>query len=418
MISYPFPPNASAGAVRSERFARYLREYGWSVEVVTIKARQDMFSDNERLSRLGEHVSVHFTPTWDPYLWMQDRKPSGFILRNLRSLLMRLFSFPDHMIFWVPFAVVKGLRIIRKRRIRALYTTSPPHSSHLAGFLLSKLTRIPWMADFRDPWTLNAYHEKGRIHNILLSLERVMERAVLFGAKKVLANTKANRSNLLKAFPWIGEEKIIHVPNGWEEFEIIDQLQEKGRPFTIVHSGTFYPRFKPYGLFHALAAWKHGLNENGIPTMPDLKVILLGASDSETRQIVRRLGLEEIVEIKPWVPLEEARKIMANADLLWTTLGTGKESSTYIPSKLFEYFAARRPIIGFFPKGEAESLIRETKTGVIFTSDEPLPIIREISRSVEKKDTKVMTYAPDEILLSKYHIKNITEILVRIMNNL
>ena len=27
MISYPFPPNASAGAARSERFARYLPSF-------------------------------------------------------------------------------------------------------------------------------------------------------------------------------------------------------------------------------------------------------------------------------------------------------------------------------------------------------------------------------------------------------
>jgi len=57
---------------------------------------------------------------------------------------------------------------------------------------------------------------------------------------------------------------------------------------------------------------------------------------------------------------------MCGADLLWASLGTGNESSTYIPSKLFEYIAAKRPIWGFFPEGEAAYLIRETNVGETF----------------------------------------------------
>jgi glycosyltransferase involved in cell wall biosynthesis len=419
MVSYPFPPNASAGAVRSERFARYLGEFGWSVEVITISPRKDMFEDSQRLRTLGDHVRVHFTNTWDPWLWLQRKNARGFLLRNVKSSLMKLFSFPDHMIFWTPFAILKGLKILRKKKISALYTTGPPHSSHLAGMCLSKMTGIPWVADFRDPWTLNRYHPyQGRkgIDNILLNFERLIEKGVYSKAGKVLANTKANQENVLKAFPWIGEEKIVHVPNGWEEYGIVEQLVKKDSLFTIVHSGTFYPRFKPYGLLHALAAWKKGSNLNGITPMPPIKVILLGARDSVTKRTVSDLGLDDIVEIRPWVSLEESRNVMVEADLLWTSLGTGKESATYIPSKVFEYFSAKRPIIGFFPEGETERLINETKTGVVFTSDEPSPVIAELRKAIENKNRRKVTYAPDEIALGKYEIKRITANFVGILN--
>ena len=157
MISYPFPPNLSAGAVRSERFSRYLGKFGWNVEVVTIGRRANVFHDEGRLAHLPETVSINSTVIWDPWLWLYRHPINNKFLGIIRSVLMRLTSFPDHMIFWVPTAVRTGLDICKLREISAIYTTSPPHSSHLAGLLISRKTGIPWIADFRDPWTLNAY---------------------------------------------------------------------------------------------------------------------------------------------------------------------------------------------------------------------------------------------------------------------
>ena len=72
MISYPFPPNSSAGAVRSERFARYLPEFGWKVDVVTIKPTRHLFKDRACLDTLGKNVEVHFTSTIDPWTRLKD----------------------------------------------------------------------------------------------------------------------------------------------------------------------------------------------------------------------------------------------------------------------------------------------------------------------------------------------------------
>ena len=386
MISYPFPPNSTAGAVRSERFARYLPGYDWEVDVVTIKPREDLFKDSARLETLGEKVRINFTSTLDPWLWAREKSPGNLFLRAMRSLIMKIFSFPDHMLFWVPFAVRRGLEINRDRPFDAIYTTSPPHSTHMAGLFLSKILNKPWIADFRDPWTLNAYIQKGNIKNILLRIERFLEKRVYKNASIILANTNANRRNLIAAFPWINEDKVVYLPNGWEAFPREEYSSPEREYLSIVHAGTFYPRFKPYALFYALAEWKKGRQPLNIPP-PDKKimVIILGSKDEETRRIVNDLEIQDMVEFIPWVALEEARRIMCQADLLWATLGTGKESSTYVPSKLFEYIAAGKPILGFFPEGEAEGLIRETCAGHVFTADDPAPIIEFLNESIEIK---------------------------------
>lgn len=385
MISYPYPPNFSAGAVRSERFARYLKNFQWETEIITIKPGNDKFKDYNKNIKIR---NVHFTKNIDPWLWAMQKNPKGLILRALRSAIIKLFSFPDHMLLWVPFALKKSIEICKKERVDAIYTTSPPHSTHLAGLMLTRITGIQWVCDFRDPWTLNAYHAKGGIQNLLLKIEEIVEKAVLKDARLVLANTESNLKKLINAFPDIDSRKIVHVPNGWEPFsEQYDRRTEKG-PLTIIHAGTFYPKFNPYGLLCAIAAWRKGEVSNDFPVPgPDqLKIVLLGSRDTTTADTIKNLDLEDIVQIEAWVPLEEARKRMCRADFLWATLGTRQESSTYIPSKLFEYISAGKPIIGFFPEGEAKRLIADTGTGIVFSSDQPEKIIAYLHERIVEKE--------------------------------
>jgi glycosyltransferase involved in cell wall biosynthesis len=420
LISYPFPPNSSAGAVRSRRFARYLTELGWRVSVVTIKPNQTNSADTEELDRLNDSVDVNFTSTLDPWLHLRQKAPKLFLSKIVRSFLMRIFSFPDHMLLWVPFVITKGLSICKQRSVSAIYTTSPPHSTHLAGLILKWLTGKPWVADFRDPWTLNAFRGKGQIENTLLRIEKILEKIVLSNASCILANTTANRNNLLAAFPDLSPEKVFHIPNGWEEFTNgLTSTNREDKILTIVHAGIFYPLFKPYALLHALASWRNGNQPPGIPPLngQSIRLTLLGAKENEVN-IVKDLGLEDIVQIKPWVPQSEAQRIMSQTDMLWVTLGTGKESSNYVPSKIFEYIAARKPIMAFFPDGDAAEIIRKTNSGFVFTSDDPAPIIKFLNEARNDYHKFYGLFYQNQEILNTYHVRNGVSRLRDILDNL
>ncbi len=411
LISYPFPPNASAGAVRSERFARYLSADGWQVNVVTIKPRSDNYTDDDRFDDLKKKFDIHQTETFDPWVKLRGWNPNSFFMKKLRSLLMYMSSFPDHMFFWIPFVVREGLRINKKNTIDVIYTTSPPHSSHLAGLILSKIIKKKWVADFRDPWTLNADRQnKSGLELFFLKIEIYLERKVLKNASLIISNTKSNMVNLQNAYPSITKGKTVLLTNGWEKFPENDTAGKSGSAFRIVHAGTFYPRFKPYALLNAISEWLR-MNKSDISGKSEnLKIVLLGANDPDTSSKIDELGLQEVVELLPWTSQDEARKVMQNADLLWATLGTGKDASTFIPSKIFEYIAAEKPIIGFFPEGEACSLIRETGTGIVFTNDETRPVIEFITQMKSAEDDGVkekLLPARNAKKIDEYQIKNI-----------
>ena len=421
MICYPFPPNASAGAVRSERFARYLSEIGWDIDVITIKSRDDLFNDNNRLENLKEFIHIHQTSNFDPWLTLMNMKTSNRVLNAVRSVLMIITSFPDHLIYWVPSAVLKAKKLYKENKYDIIYTTSPPHTSQLAGLIISMRTKTPWLADFRDPWTLNALHGKKGKFNFFKKFEEYLEKLVLKKSSKILANTKSNRSKLLNAFSFLTPEKVIHLPNGWEGFsqknssEISEQNNKK--KLTIVHSGTFYEQFNPYALLYAIAKWNNNKQPQYIYSLKDndLEIILLGARNPKTKKIVKKLNIDKFVTILPWVSQEKSREFMCNADLLWATLGTGKESSTFIPSKIFEYISAKKPIIGFFPEGEAEALIRETSTGTVFTSNDSDSIIKFLYKKMINNHDD---YKPNEINVKKYNIKFLVSQLDSVMKEL
>jgi glycosyltransferase involved in cell wall biosynthesis len=422
MISYPFLPSLTAGAIRTERFARYLRNHSWISDVVTIDTRQDLYNDMSKLDALGSDISIHRTRNLDPWLKLKGMSPRIFPLRAARSLLMKFFSFPDHMLWWVPLAVLRSREVMLEKPIDAIYTTSPPHSTHLAGWWLSKLTGVRWVADFRDPWTQNRYHNLLRgdsvLDTFLHKIETALENLVLRQASIVLTNTPSNRQQLLTNRPWLAPEKVVYMPNGWEPYTREIPLPAGDRPFTIVHAGTFYPGFKPYALLHAIALWRD-VSRSPYGEFPGhrLAVEILGDSSAATHNVISELQIEDMVTVHPWMAIDEARKRMLAADLLWATLGTGPASRSFVPSKLFEYIAADRPIIGFFPEGDAADLIRSTGTGVVLTSDHSDPVIRILSEALNGRRESVSWYKPRREVIDQYQIDALAERLAKLLHH-
>jgi len=64
---------------------------------------------------------------------------------------------PDRWISWWLGAVPAGLRLISRYRPSAIWSTYPIATAHVIGATLSKLSSLPWVADFRDPMVRPGY---------------------------------------------------------------------------------------------------------------------------------------------------------------------------------------------------------------------------------------------------------------------
>src|SRR5260370_42381573 len=100
MIAFQFPPAAGSGTQRSLKFARYLPEFGWDVEVLTARAGVHEALDQTLLKEVPESVTVHHAPCCIP------GKDLG-----IRGWYPSFLNFPDRFGNWLPFAFRLGGRL-------------------------------------------------------------------------------------------------------------------------------------------------------------------------------------------------------------------------------------------------------------------------------------------------------------------
>lgn len=159
MVSYYFPPLGGIGSLRALKFATYLPEFGWEPTVLAPRhgayyRDPSLLFPEEKVARTG---SLELSRLGKRALGAggSDTQPAGVgpFLRRVRGLVRRFVYRPDAQVGWYPFAVAVGRRVLRERRFDAVFSSSFPITAHLVARRLHRDTGLPWVAEFRDPWT-------------------------------------------------------------------------------------------------------------------------------------------------------------------------------------------------------------------------------------------------------------------------
>jgi len=347
MVSYHYPPDGKgSGVLRSLKFSKYLLQYGWLPHVLTLSQSFYEQKDEGLLDDIPAQVPVHRTPGLDSarHLAIGGRH-------------LGLLTVPDRFLTWLPFAVPRGLSVIRDFGIRALYSTSPPPTTHLIAAALQRLSGLPWVADFRDPWIEEGFHPRpGTLRH---RVESALERMVLTRAEKVVVTTPQLGAEIGARYPQL-REKFVTVYNGYDEedFEGLDQEDVDRTRFEIIHAGLVTGEFRdPAPLLRELGR----LLEEGTLPRDLVRVTFLGGGEyvesDEFRRRCRELSLEGIVHVAPRVPHREALRRQARAAVL-LLLQASDDTRALIPAKAFEYLRLSRPILALTLDGASSELLR------------------------------------------------------------
>ena len=336
-----------SGHLRTLGFARYLPEEGWEPTVLSAHPAAFPRVDAGNVKAIPEDCRVYRAMGLDVQrqLSIRGRYP-GFLAQ------------PDRWSTWWVAAVWKGLRLIRQHQINAIWSTYPIMTAHCIGHTLSRVTGLPWIADFRDP--VSGSVEAGNPFSV--SSQQRWERKVLDHATRVVLTTRGAMRRYAKNYPQtFGGGRMAVISNGYDEAAFSNLPEPTARlsrgPLRFVHSGILYPDGRdPLPFFSALA----NLKTAGALTAEDISVVLR-ASGSEARyqEEIRRRGLEQMVALAPLVPNREALLEQADADAL--LLFQGSKFDHQIPAKVYEYLRIGRPIFGLVGRGgDTESLLRES----------------------------------------------------------
>lgn len=362
MIAYEFPPAAAGGVIRTVKFARYLPRFGWKPHVLTPSNTTVRCRDESMLDELPPEVIVHRSRSFEYRNWLGR---GGWLARGIDWRIRAVFDWlavPDRMVFWAVPAVGKGLRIIRRYGIDALYSTSWPFSDHLAGLILHRLTGLPWIADFRDPWLEHYnYGPASARHD---RWNRRIERAICERASVVVSPTVLATRAMRQSHPDLPRGRFVTIRNGYDEGEFAGRVMPSGE-FLIVHAGSFYGTRNPQGFFKGVQRFVEEQPQAG----DRLRIVFLGTSLDGA---FAPPALKVRIEYRPWVPHAQTIEWLRRARVLLLIQHRDPAVKLTVTGKLYEYMATGRHILSLNTQpGENESLLRRYGRATVLRDCEP-----------------------------------------------
>src|SRR5690606_22856139 len=75
---------------------------------------------------------------------------------------------------------------LSKHKIDAVISTGPPHSTHLIAQRINEKYKIPWISDFRDPWTSMDYLKQMNLGKSAIKKHERLEKGVLQQSTNVM----------------------------------------------------------------------------------------------------------------------------------------------------------------------------------------------------------------------------------------
>lgn len=372
LIAFHYPPlHGSSGIQRTLKFSRYLPDFGWEPLVLSAHPRAYEKTSASQMGDIPEDTVVKRAFALDTARHLA-----------LRGAYPRSLALPDRWISWWLGAVPAGLRLIRQHNPQVIWTTYPIATAHLIGLSLSRLTGIPWVADFRDSMTEDAYPRNPAKRRIYRWIER---HAVNRCAKAVFTTPGAVRM-YQERYPQLPPDRFVEIANGYDEENFAQAARlaalspDKKGPLVLVHSGIIYPSERdPRPLFGAIAA----LRQAGRLQPGELRIVLRATGEDDyLGTLIRDLNIGDVVELAPAVPYQEALSEMLAADGLLVLQAAN--CNHQIPAKVYEYLRSRRPILALTdPAGDTAATLAAAGVDSIVPLDSKEAIMEALPRFLQ-----------------------------------
>jgi glycosyltransferase involved in cell wall biosynthesis len=393
MVAYHFPPLAgSSGIQRTLRFSKYLPELGWQPLILAAQPRAYDRISMDQMADVRKDIVVVRAAAFDA--------ARHFALAgHYPSCLAR----PDRWVSWLPGAVYSGLSMIRRYKPNVIWSTYPIATAHWIGAVLSKLSGIPWVADFRDPMVQDGYPSDRRIRR---SFKKIEERALKNAALSTFTTPGAVRFYTQRYPNAAGRIKLLE--NGYDE-EAFSGLQPDPSPLnpgkiTLLHSGIIYPSERdPTQFMQAIRR----LIDAGRISADQLRVRFRAPAHNDfLYSLIEKFNLAEQIQIMPPVPYREALAEMMRADVL--LIMQASNCNDQIPAKLYEYLRSGRPIVALTdPLGDTANTLRGVGIHAISPLDNRDEIVGLLSRIIAEPSVDTIARTESVEVYSRMNLTRI-----------
>jgi glycosyltransferase involved in cell wall biosynthesis len=374
LVSFFFPPTGGGGLPRALKFAEHLPELGIETHVLAPEHSRGIYSDST-----PEPPAAHVHRAF--FVGPKGRRAGDELygragldrVLHMAALLPRRLLVPDEHVTWNLTAIPAAVRIAHREGIDVVLTSSPPSSLHFVGAAVRQATSARWVADLRDSMLANPDR---RTESLLVRTkertERVVARLVAKQADSIVLAAESIRAEMEGFRP---RGRVLTVPNGCDFDDFAGLEYQHGERFRITHTGTFLGRRDAQPFLRALETCDQ-----------EVTARFVGDFRPADREWVDRKGLNGKIELYPWVSRLKALELQRDSEALLLLLPTaGRRGSGVLSAKLFEYLAARRPILAAVPpEGAAAELVRRTGAGVVASPDDAEAIGAALAELISK----------------------------------
>lgn len=349
-----FLPDFGSAPILMNELASDLAGRGHEVEVVTTIPRQ----------RPPELKGLFFS----------RRKMNGFVVKRFwTNTAPRAIG---RLLAWNIYTAWTILNALTLRKGDVLFLRTPPLQLGLTGFLAAKLRGVRVVLNVQDIHP-DLSIESGILRNrAAIRFAQGLEKWVYRTSDAIVVIGDGFLENLLdKGVP---REKLSVIPN-WVDTDFLKPFP-KDNPvsrkhglhdrFVVMYSGTI-------SISSNRALERILESAVAMKERKDVVFVIVGEGmkKGELQRRAGELGADN-VRFLPFQPYEDLPRLLASSDALLVPLDKEK-SQMSVPSKLYNFLAAGRPVLGLAPPdSEVAALIRVNRCGEVVAPDD-IPGIRE-----------------------------------------
>ncbi|MBT4956287.1 MAG: glycosyltransferase family 4 protein [Candidatus Marinimicrobia bacterium] len=371
VITYYWPPSGGPAVQRVMKFCKYLPKYGWEPIVLTVRNGEYPAIDS---SLLEEVKSIHVEKSKEisflrlfrkitgkkqiPIHQLSPQNDESFFSKIARWIRFNIFI-PDGRIGWYFNAVKKGKRLIDENNIDLIFSSSPPQTVQLIAKKIAKNTKIPWVADFRDPWTDRFYYEESKRSWLTKSVDSILEKSVLNKANGL--TTVSDSVSQLMSKHMSNKNQFYTIMNGFDESDFNGVLHKtKLDCLTISYVGNMSKSQNPIEFLSLI---------DTLSQRDEKKIVVnfVGHIHPDVWDEIESRGLSHFITRKPYVPHFEAIQFMVQSDYLLLLIPNLPKNEGIVTGKLFEYVRSGSTIIMLGPiQSDAAKIISQSQSGFVF----------------------------------------------------
>ena len=377
ILVYYWPPAGGGGVQRWLKISAYLKKFGWQAIIYTAEDADYPIVDTSLEKEVDSNITVLRQPIFevrklykkftskkknaqqnsaDEIFYINPKERS--VKQNLSIWIRGNFFIPDARAPWIKPSVRYLNTYLKKNPVDAIISSGPPHSMHMIALKI-KAKHIPWVADFRDPWTQIEYYDKLMLTGAADRKHKRLEKLV-FQSADAIVNVAPHWNSGAKAG---GAKKTATITNGFDKKDFLGSRPKLQEGFHLLHAGTLANDRNPHLLWKVLEE----LSADNPQFKKDLKIEVIGKTSESVLVSAKQAGLNKQLISSGYVDHAQAIKKMQSAQVLLLLINdVSFNAQGRIPGKLFEYLAAKRPILLIGPPdGDSADIIRKTKSGEI-----------------------------------------------------